>query len=38
MSEWKDITTYRQDDKIRIPRAYLISLGKIRLKVHRQVS
>lgn len=32
---WKDITTYSQNDKERIPRIWHINVGPFRVSVHR---
>ncbi len=36
MSDWKDITTYSQGDKERIPRSWQMDIGMFRLIVTRK--
>jgi hypothetical protein len=33
--EWKDVTTYSQGEKERIPRIWEVRFGRARLSVHR---
>jgi len=37
MDEWKDITTYSQGDKERIPSVYEFTIGGFRVAIHRHM-
>lgn len=37
MAKWKDITSYSQGDKERVPRVWKIHFGDFELTVHRHI-
>ena len=37
MKEWKDVSSYSRGDKERIPSAWLLKAGYVRIVVHRHI-